>query len=292
MDRPTSVLLTGATGFVGRHLYPELWKAGFRVRCASRDPMGAARRFPGREWVRFDSLDPASVAVALRDVDAAVYLVHAMAGGPGYATREAAAAGIFRDEANVAGLRRVVYLGGVAPTGTPSPHLQSRLDTGATLRAGPVPVVELRAAMIVGEGSASWHICRDLAARLPFMVLPRWLESRSEPVAVGDVVRALRRALEIPDAAVGVYDLPGPEVLTAEEILVRIARLRGTRPTTVHVPLLTPRLSSLWLRVVSGADYTVAKELVEGLTNDLVSTSPSFWAHMEGARPTPFDEAA
>lgn len=286
------VLLTGATGFVGTHLYPELWKAGFRVRCASRDPAGAAARHPGREWTHLDANDAASVAAALAGVDAAVYLVHGMAGGPGYAERDRAAAGLFRDAAALAGLRRIVYLGGVRPAGPPSPHLASRLETGAILRAGPVPVVEIRASMIVGEGSASWRICRDLAARLPLMVLPRWLESRSQPIAIGDVVRALRVALELPDEGTAVYDLPGPETLTAEAILVRIARLRGTRPRTFHLPLLTPRLSAMWLRVVSGADYAVARELVAGLTTDIVATQASFWDRMPGARPTPFDEAA
>ncbi len=292
MEPLTAVLLTGATGFVGARLYPELRRSGFRVRCATRDPARAAERHPGRDWVRMDAADPASVAAALEGMDAAVYLIHGMAEGPGYAERDRAAATTFRDAAAHAGLRRIVYLGGVAPLGPPSPHLRSRLETGAILRSGPAPVVEIRASMIVGAGSASWRICRDLAARLPLMLLPKWLASRSQPVAVDDVVRALRVALELPDEGSAIYDLPGPETLTAEAILLRIARLRGMRPLTLHVPVLTPRLSSLWLRFVSGADYAIARELVDGLTSDLVATQPSFWERMPGERPTPFDDAA
>lgn len=284
------VLLTGATGFVGGALYPELRRHGYRVRCATRDPVAAAARLPGRDWVRMDAAAPGSVRAALEGMNGAYYLVHGMAGGHGYPERERGAAEVFRDAACAARVGRIVYLGGVLPPHAASRHLESRRETGAILRAGPVPVVELRCSMIVGEGSASWRICRDLAARVPLLLLPRWLQSRTQPVAIVDVVRALRVALEIPLSRSFVADLPGPETLTGEEILLRIAALRGTRPRVAHVPLLTPRLSGLWLRVVSGADYAVARELVTGLTQDLLSTESSFWRWMTDP-PTPFDDA-
>ncbi len=145
--------------------------------------------------------------------------------------------------------------------------------------------------MIIGAGSASWKICRDLAARLPFMLLPRWLQSRSEPVSIDDVVAALSEAAVVPADASAVHDLPGPETVTAEEILLRIAAQRGTRPLRIHVPLLTPRLSSHWLRFVSGADFSIARELVLGLGSDLVSTNPPFWDRMPGHERLSLDES-
>jgi uncharacterized protein YbjT (DUF2867 family) len=284
------VLLTGATGFVGGHLYPALVEAGHEVVCASRDPERAARRLPERTWVALDLHRPELVRAALEGIDVVYYLVHSMAEGEGYREREERAARGLRDAAAEAGVRRVVYLGGVEPAGPPSEHLESRLATGRTLREGPVPCIELRAGMIIGAGSASWRICRDLAVRLPFMVLPRWLATRSQPVAIEDVVAALVAAATVPAAASAVYDIPGPEILTAKEILFRIARLHGTAPVSVSVPLLSPRLSSYWVRWVSGADFSIARELVEGLRSDLVARGEPFWTLLPDHRLVPFDE--
>lgn len=285
------VLITGATGFVGSRLADALHAAGVSVRCGSRRPERAAADRPGLDWVRFDLEDPDSIEQALRGTRAAVYLVHLMADGDGYAERERRAAATFARLAAESGLERVVYLGGVAPQGPPSEHLQSRLDTGRILREGAVPTLELRAGMIIGEGSESWKICRDLAARLPFMLLPRWLRSRSAPVAVDDVIAGLSAALDLPLAGSTIYDLPGPEVLTAEEILVRAARLRGMQPRTLALPLITPQLSSYWLKLVSGADFMVAQELVHGLVHDLLPTHPPLWDAMPGMEPLGFDAA-
>lgn len=285
-----TVLLTGATGFVGRRTWPALVDAGFEVRCASRRPDEAARRFPDKAWVRLDVTAPDTIRPALAGCDAAIFLVHAMDSGAGYADRERAAAEAFASAAGREGLQRIVYLGGMAPAGTASDHLKSRLDTGEILRAGPVGAVELRAGMIVGDGSESWRICRDLAARLPFMVLPRWLESRSQPTAIHDVVAALVHAVDGPPTSM-LCDLPGPETLSAKEILLRIAQAWGIRPRTVSVPFITPRLSSHWLRLVTGANMRIARELIEGLTEDLISQEPAYWDRMEGFCPTPFDDA-
>lgn len=287
-----TVLLTGATGFVGRHLYPELEERGYDVRCGTRNPERAALEQPRMSWVRFDVFDEGSMRAALTGCEAAFYLVHAMAEGPGYAERERRAAVGFRRAAAESGLKRIVYLGGVAPRGRPSEHLQSRIETGQLLRVGSVPTIELRAGMIIGAGSESWTICRDLASRLPFMILPRWLESCSQPVAIADVVAALAAALEVEIEQSALFDLPGPSTLSAKEILFRIARLKGMRPTAVSVPVLTPKLSSYWLKLVSGADFNIAKELVEGLTHDLVATKASFWDRLPDHTLLPFDEAA
>jgi len=164
---------------------------------------------------------------------------------------------------------------------------------GEALRAGPAPTVELRASMIVGHGSLSWLIVRDLAARLPVMVLPRWLRSRTQPIAIDDVVVALVRALDVPLDANAWFDVPGPETLSGKEILERTARVMGLgAPLSIDVPFLTPRLSSLWLRLVTRANWTVAREVVIGLTEDLLAKDERFWALIDHALRTPFDAAA
>jgi uncharacterized protein YbjT (DUF2867 family) len=170
-----------------------------------------------------------------------------------------------------------VYLGGVAPRGTPSEHLASRLEVGEILRGASVPALELRASMIVGNGSASWHIVRDLAARLPFMVLPKWLESKSRPIALPDVIGALLDARRIPLESSAWFDLPGPDTLTVHEMLTIVAELQGRRIPSLRVPLLTPGLSALWLRLISGEEFHLARELVLGLREDLLPKDERFW---------------
>jgi uncharacterized protein YbjT (DUF2867 family) len=164
----------------------------------------------------------------------------------------------------------------VAPRGRPSEHLASRLEVGDILRAGQVRTVELRASMIIGNGSASWRIMRDLAARLPFMVFPRWLDSKTCPIALSDVITALLDARHVELDENLWFDIPGPETLSVREMLEIVAALDGRRIPSIRVPLLTPALSAVWLRLVSGADYSVARELVLGLTEDLLPQR-SFW---------------
>ena len=287
-----TVLLTGATGFVGTRVCPELEAAGFSVRRATRHPATAAKGDPDAKWVELDVNRAETIGGSLRGVRSAIYLVHGMAGGPGYEERDRTAALAFRRAAADAGLERLVYLGGAAPRGRPSRHLRSRLATGEILRAGKVPVFELRASMIIGRGSVSWQIVRDLAARLPAMLLPRWLGTRSQPIGIDDVAHGIVAALKLPIEAAGVHDLPGPEILTAKEILLRIAALRGTRPITFDVPILSPRLSSYWLKFVTGADYQVARELVEGLSSDLIASGRGLWEKVPDHRLASFDEAA
>lgn len=292
MADPARVLLSGATGFVGSALYPTLKARGYEIRCGTRQPEKARRTSPERTWVELDLHRPATIDPAVEGIDVVYYLVHGMAEGAGYQERELQAADALVQAAARAEVGRIVYLGGVAPQGTPSPHLESRLETGRHLRAGAVPCLELRAGMVIGPGSASWRICRDLAMRLPFMILPKWMQTRSQPVAIEDVVVALEAAARLPCERSKIYDVPGPETMTAEQILRRIARLRGRAPRAVNVPVLSPKLSSYWLKLVSGADFAVARELVEGLRDDLVATGPELWDELPDHRRLTFDEAA
>ncbi|HEX7842394.1 MAG TPA: NAD(P)H-binding protein [Kofleriaceae bacterium] len=273
------VLVLGATGFVGRSLVPELVDAEEIVRAASRTAprRSADGERPGSRWIYCDLDRPETIPPALEGADVAYYLVHSM-GRPGGEFRETdrRCARQFAHAAAQSSCRRIIYLGGVAPRGQPSEHLASRLEVGEILRAGAVPTLELRASMIVGNGSASWQIVRDLAARLPFMVLPRWLESKTCPIALPDVVTALRDAREVPLAGSTWFDIPGPDVLSAREMLSIVAALDGRHVPSVRVPVLTPALSAMWLKLVSGAEYALARELVLGLTEDLLPQR-SFW---------------
>jgi uncharacterized protein YbjT (DUF2867 family) len=288
------LLLTGATGFVGRALWPILARAGYEVRCLTRHVDSARRHWPDRHWVEGDVADPVSLARALAGCDAGFYLVHGMAEGDhDYRRREVAAAEGFARTAAAVGLGRIVYLGGLEPRKHASEHLRSRLEVGEVLRAGAVPTVELRASMIIGHGSLSWLIVRDLAARLPVMVLPRWLESRTEPVAIDDVVVALVRALDLELKASECFDLPGAEVLSGRQILERTAAVMGLhRPLMIEVPVLSPRLSSHWVRFVTRANWAVAQEVVLGLTEDLLARDARYWQRIGHVERMRFDEAA
>ena len=289
MTRP--VVVAGATGFVGHHLLPALRAAGYPVRGGTRDPDGARARDPDTDWVQLDVEDPASLRAALRGADALVYLVHQMRGhGADLLSEERTAAQRVLAAAEDAGLRRIVYLGGPAPRGPASEHLAARLETGRVLRSGTVSTVELQAAMIIGPGSESWLIVRDLALRLPVMVLPRWLARRSQPIGIDDVVTAIVRCVGLDEAGSACLPLPGPETLSARQILLSIAAEVGTRPLMVPVPVLTPSLSSHWIRLVTRADYGIARQLVDGLTCDLVADPDDFWARCPDLEPTPLSE--
>jgi uncharacterized protein YbjT (DUF2867 family) len=288
-----SLLLTGATGFVGGAVQSALTREGWRTRCLTRDAARAKQRQPELDWVQGDVADPASCAEALAGCQAALYLVHGIGEGGDYHQHEVAAAATFSQAAAAAGVERIVYLGGVAPTGAGSEHLRSRLDVGQALRAGPVKTIELRASMIVGHGSLSWLIVRDLAARLPFMVLPRWLKSRTQPVAVDDVVIALMRALDLPLAESASFDIPGPVTLSGKEILEQTAQVMNLpHPRMIELPFLSPRLSSLWVRFVTRAEWSVAREVVVGLADDLLAHDDRFWELIRHPQRLSFAEAA
>ena len=287
-----STLVTGGTGFVGRALLPSLVAAGHAVRATTRD----VSRTPKGDtvaWVRCDINDRADVDRALEGIDAAYFLVHSMGGGQhDYADMERRAARQFAEAAARAGVKRVIYLGGVAPKGRPSEHLKSRLEVGELLRAGAVPTLELRASMIIGKGSASWQIVRDLAMRLPAMLLPAWTASRTCPIAIEDVIVALVRGLDVPLPTSAWYDIPGPEVLSARELLLRIAALRGRRVPSIRVPFLSVSLSSWWLKLVTRTDFSLARELVLGFTGDLLPQDVRYWKEIGYQPKWTFDAAA
>jgi uncharacterized protein YbjT (DUF2867 family) len=286
------VLVTGATGFVGGAARPALRAAGWQVRCLTRGapPVSAERDV---EWVQGDIADGAAVTRALTGCQAALYLVHQMGDGDDFHRRELDSARTFARAAAVAGVKRIVYLGGMVPRQGASEHLQSRREVGEALRAGPVPTVELRASMIIGHGSLSWLIVRDLAARLPVMVLPSWLKSRTQPVAIDDVVMALVRSLEMELPGSAHFDLPGPQTLSGAEILDATAQALGLRPAwKVKVPWLTPRLSSLWVRFVTRARWSVARQVVIGLTHDLVAEDQGLWTRIGHGERLTFAQAA
>jgi uncharacterized protein YbjT (DUF2867 family) len=284
------ILVTGATGFVGRGLVPALLARLHEVRACARHVPAAVP--DGPLYVPCDVHDPASLVPALAGVDTAYYLVHSLGSARGFRELDRQAAHTFARSAADAGVQRIIYLGGVAPRRQASEHLASRIEVGEILRAGPVPTLELRAAMIIGVGSASWQIVRDLAFRLPAMLLPSWLNSRMRPIALADVVRALVDALEVPLPASRFYDIPGPDTLSACDVLERLAALDGRALPYVSLPWLTPRISALWLKLFTRADYAVARELVLGLSEDLLPLDESYW-DLTGRPPLlSFDEAA
>ncbi len=275
----TTVLLTGATGFVGRALFEELRGEGHRIRCATRSPERARFRFPDRQFVACNVDEPDTLERALEGVEVAYYLVHGMADAEGdYEQREASAAESFLRIAESSGVRRIVYLGGLRPSGIPSKHLRSRLRTGEILRSSRLSTIELRASMIVGEGSESFCIVRDIAARLPVMVLPRWLDNESQPVWIGDVTLALAHAAVDEDSRSRVYALPGADRLSGRDMLLTTARVMGLSPALFGVPLVTPTLSAGWISLITSANPRVATELVQGFTSNIVSDdTPPYW---------------
>jgi uncharacterized protein YbjT (DUF2867 family) len=292
-----TVLVLGASGFVGRSLAGALVEAGEQVRAASRRPGRPTDPAPttnGCVPIACDLSDPRTLPAALEGTDCAYYLVHSMGGGASdFRAKERACAENLARAAEASGCRRIVYLGGVAPHGGTSEHLASRLEVGEILRSSRVPTLELRAAMIIGHGSTSWKIVRDLSLRLPCMILPRWLDSSTRPIGIADVVAALLDARQMPlPAGSAWFDIPGPEVMSAREILRRVAKLRGRYVPMLRVPFLTPRLSALWLKLVSGADYRVARELVLGLAFDLLPRDARYWRLTGHETLQSFEEAA
>lgn len=294
MSGTPRVLLTGATGFVGGSVWPALSEAGYDVRGLSRRPDDARTLHPGRDWVRGDVETGEGLQDALSGCEYAVYLVHGMGRcGENYRQQDRQAALRFAQTAGDAGVSRILYLGGVEPQGQPSEHLASRLEVGEALRSGPIPTLELRASMIVGFGSLSWWIVRDLAARLPIMVLPSWMSHRTEPVAIEDVVAALVGGLSIPLQASECHDLPGPDALTEKEIIVLTAQALGLRePLMLDVPVLSPWLSSHWIHAVTRAEWGVAREIVLGLGQDLLARNRKYWELIGHTDLVPFREAA
>lgn len=272
-----TVLVTGATGYIGGRLVPRLLDAGYAVRCYAREP----RKLAARAWIghphllviRGDAADEAELRQAMKGCSAAYYLIHSMlAAGPAYRERDRELAESFTRAAADAGVGRILYLGGLGETGTGlSRHLASRREVEDILQAGPVPVTVLRAAMIIGSGSASFEILRYLVERLPMMITPRWVRTPCQPIAVRNVLHFLIACLDVPATAGRVLDIGGPEVLTYEDFMKIVAEARGLpRRLVIPVPVLTPKLSSLWIHLVTPISQKIARPLAEGLRNAVV----------------------
>ncbi|GAA2399234.1 SDR family oxidoreductase [Streptomyces glaucosporus] len=275
--RPLRCLVTGATGYLGGRLVPELLAAGYAVRCLARVP-GRLRDHPWAgevEIVRGDVTDAASTGAALEGVDVAYYLVHSLGGGPGFEETDRRAARVFGERARAAGVRRIVYLGGLTPRGVPerdlSPHLRSRAEVGRLLLDSGVPTAVLRAAVVIGSGSASFEILRYLSERLPVMVTPRWVRTRLQPIAVRDVLRYLVGCACLPPEVNRAFDIGGPDVLTYQEMMRLHAEAAGLRRRVVlPVPVLSPALSSHWIGLVTPVPAALARPLTESLRHEVV----------------------
>ncbi len=268
-----TVLVTGVTGYIGGRLVPRLLEAGFAVRCLARDPS----RLQGRPWLgqvevtAGDCLRAETLAAAMHGVRFAFYLVHSMAAGHDFEQRDVLAARNFAVAARAAGVGRIVYLGGLGdPESALSEHLRSRQETGAVLRETGVPVTEFRAPVIVGSGSLSFEIIRYLTERLPVMICPRWLYTRAQPIAIRNVLDYLVAALGTPESSGRIIEIGGADVLTYGDLLRGYARARGLKRWLVPVPVLTPRLSSYWVHLVTPIPAAFAGPLIQGLRNDVV----------------------
>jgi uncharacterized protein YbjT (DUF2867 family) len=268
------ILLTGATGYIGGRLLRRLEEGGHAVRCLARQPARVAATRPTTEVVAGDCLDEASLDLALAAVESAYYLVHSMAAGADFAALDRRAADNFGRAAARAGVRRIIYLGGlVDDTGALSAHLRSRAETGDVLRAGGVPVIEFRASVVIGAGSLSFQMIQALVERLPVMVCPRWVATPTQPIAIDDVLAYLVAALDLPDVGSRVFEIGGPEVVSYGDMMREYARIRGLRRLLLPVPVLTPRLSGLWLALVTPAQARVGRALVDGLKTATVVRS-------------------
>ena len=261
------IVVAGSSGFVGRRLCPALEEAGHSVVAMTRRP--ETYRGAGTP-VRADVHDAASLDEALAGADAAYYLVHSLDDAD-FLRKDADAARNFADAAGRAGLRRIVYLGGLGDDADAlSAHLRSRREVEKLLTGGGVPVTTLRAGIIVGHGGISWEMTRQLVEHLPAMVTPRWVRTRTQPIAVADVIRYLVGVLEAPVEGSRSFDIGGPDVLQYVEMLRRVAAIEGRTLIIVPVPLLTPRLSSRWLSLVTSVDVQTGRSLIDSMSNEVV----------------------
>jgi uncharacterized protein YbjT (DUF2867 family) len=271
-DAKPLILLTGATGYVGGRLLKALTAAGHPVRCLARRPENlSSRAGTGVEIVRGDCLDPDSLAAACAGVDTAYYLVHSMGSAGNFAEQDRRAALNFAAAARTAGVQRIVYLGGLGePDEHLSAHLRSRQETGEALRSAGVTTVELRASIILGSGSLSFELIRSLVERLPVMICPRWVRTPAQPIAIEDVLAYLLAVLELPRGHGGIFEIGGADRVSYADLMNEYARQRGLRRFMIPVPLLTLRLSSLWLGLTTPLYARIGRKLIESVENETV----------------------
>jgi uncharacterized protein YbjT (DUF2867 family) len=272
------ILVTGATGYIGGRLIPRLIAGGHHVICMARDP----GQLVGHKWENVeirqgDVLDLASLRPVMQGLDVAYYLIHSMADGAhGFEVRDHTAADNFGVTARVAGVQRIIYLGGLGVCEKElSPHLASRQHVGDVLRASGVPVTEFRAAVIIGSGSMGFEMFRYLTERLPIMVTPRWVTTRCQPIAIENVLDYLTGCLTEPRSIGNLYEIGGPDVVTYGDMMREYAAARHLKRFLMPVPVLTPRLSSYWVNLVTPIPLSYAQPLIEGLRSEVVVNDPS-----------------
>ena len=286
------ILLTGATGYIGGRLLPLLEQAGYRVRCLARRPEALAGQVgPFTEVVAGDVLDKDSLTAAMAEIDTAFYFVHSMGADRDFEADDRVAAENFARAASAAGVRRIIYLGGLGnPDHTLSKHLRSRQETGNVLRAHHPQVIELRASIVIGSGSLSFEMIRALVERLPIMICPRWVQVKAQPIAVEDLLDYLLGALSLPNGPSQVYEIGGPDQVSYGQIMHEYARQRGLTRWMISVPFLTPYLSSLWLGLVTPLYARIGRKLVESLRNPTL-ISNNLAATTFSIRPRTIEEA-
>ena len=289
-----TILVTGATGYIGGRLVPRLIENGHPIRVLVR----SRTRALSREWagnvdvVVGDVLDLETLSGALSGARVAYYLIHSMSAGPGFGEMDIRLARAFGRAASQAGVERIIYLGGLGDPGSNlSPHLLSRQESGRALREGGIPVTEFRAAVIVGSGSISFEMIRHLVERLPVMICPRWIYSRIQPIAVDDLLDYLVSALHTPDSSDRIIEIGGSEITTYRGLMLGYAEARGLRRLMIPVPVLTPRLSSYWVHWVTPIPAGIAAPLVEGLRNEVTVTSDLAHSLFPDLRPTDYTSA-
>jgi uncharacterized protein YbjT (DUF2867 family) len=268
------ILVTGATGYVGGRLVPRLLEKGYKVRAIARDPSRLKNRWDGVEIVQGDVLNKDSLQNVFKDVDTAYYLIHSMGGEGEFSKTDIRAAENFAGTAEERGVKRIIYLGGLSSSEEQlSKHLSSRLQTGETLRKFGVPVTEFQAGVIVGSGSLSFEMIRYLTERLKFMITPKWVNTKTQPIAIRDVLRYLVDALTIEKSKGEIIEIGGEDILAYKDLMSIYAEIRGLKRYFIKVPVLTPRLSSHWVGLVTPLPSRIAKPLVDGLKTELICKS-------------------
>jgi uncharacterized protein YbjT (DUF2867 family) len=286
------VLVTGATGYIGGRLVPRLLEAGHSVRCLARNAQRLTGRFSGAEIIEGDIFDEDHLREACEGVDATYYLVHSMSDSQRFAKRDRDAAALFGRSAREVGVRRIIYLGGLgADDAALSHHLASRHEVGDVLRSSGVEVIEFRAAMIIGSGSISFEMMRYLTERLPLMIAPRWVTTRSQPISIADVLRYLVSALNLPHGASRIYEIGGADIVTYRDMMLRYAQLRDLTRKVVIVPFFTPRLSSYWVHLVTPISARLAQPLILGLRNEVIVRDSAARRDFPEIAPIGFDAA-
>jgi uncharacterized protein YbjT (DUF2867 family) len=267
------ILVAGGTGYVGGRLVPLLLQAGHRVRCLVRRPTNLQHQLwcPLVECVQGDVLRPETLPAAMEGVAAVYYLVHSMGSGRDFGEQDLVAARHCAKAAKVQGVQRIIYLGGLGdPAAKLSAHLRSRQETGNALRDAGVPVTEFRAAVVIGSGSLSFELIRYLSERLPVMICPRWVYTRIQPIAIQNVLDYLVAALEQLQSTGRIIEIGGEDIVTYGALMETYATARGLKRYLLPVPVLTPRLSSYWVRLVTPFSVSIARPLIEGLRNEVI----------------------